>query len=251
MSALGLRLLRRWHRRSCPGCSSCGSLHRSLIDHRTRLFNVAGVRKNQGVDAVSVAPWAAAALSAISAVIAARQAGHAKDAAGGALRQAESAHRQALVAEEDLLLRKLEIQTGGDRERALHMLAGRDLAMEYLTAAREFLALLARSTRWGFPNNAAEARLQRLWVLLMFHRNRYKAAEVEEDAVLQLIDQTENDIQAMELDGWLVSPFSIDGINTKHLHVLARVALFHLDNLLADSRRFDRWERVRPRSEEE
>ena len=34
----------------------------------------------------------------------------------------------ALAAEEDLLLRKLEIQAGGDRERALRMLTARALA---------------------------------------------------------------------------------------------------------------------------
>jgi hypothetical protein len=197
------------------------------------------VRKNHCVDAASTAAWVAATVSAIGAVIAARQARYARGSAEGALRQAESTHRQALAAEEDLLLRKLEIQAGGDRTRALRMLTGRALATEYLVTAKDFLDLLVQSTRWGFPNNTAESGLQYRWTLLVIHLAKYKEV-AEEQGVTQAVDSISNGIAAMSLGGWLVSPFKIEEINTKRIHASAQIALVDLDGLLSDPFRFDR-----------
>jgi hypothetical protein len=200
---------------------------------------LAVVRKNQCVDAASAAAWLAATISAMSAVIAGRQARHARDSAEGALRQAEGAQRQAATAEEDLLLRKLEIQAGGDRTRALRMSTGRALAMNYLTTAKNFLDLLSRATRWGFPSNSAQSRLEFLWTLLAAHLAQYRQA-AEEQRVSQVVDWVSDGIAEMNLDGWLVSPFSIEGIDAKRLYDSARIQLVDLNAFLSDPLRFDR-----------
>lgn len=107
------------------------------------------------MDAASSAAWVAAAVAVASAVVAAVQAKHAKESAASAKSQAESALRQAKAAEDELLLTRLKMRTGGDEALALQMFEARGDVVRYVRTAiellenLEYLCIVRPDTRSG------------------------------------------------------------------------------------------------------